>query len=149
MTHFILLLSKCMLLSGSVDADLHGANMRHFNLSGFALRDTNLRDTDLRSVNFTNADISGSDMKGANLDYSAWPLWCGSFDVTVDKRIFAQLCYHLCRLKIDDIDCNWAQEALSDIANLSHVVKHHGCPPIQTENPWNIQGNYGDNNDKT
>ena len=40
------------------------------------------------------ADLSGSDLRGSNLDYSAWPLWCGSLKAHVDDRIAIQLLYH-------------------------------------------------------
>jgi hypothetical protein len=51
---------------GGKKADLHGADLRGANL-----RDANLR--------------------GADLDFSCWPLWCGSRNVKVDARIAAQL----------------------------------------------------------
>ena len=67
----------------------------------------NLRGADLRG-----ADLEGADLKGANLDYSCWPLWCGSLGVRVCKRIAAQLAYHFCRLVCDDPEVIAAQNAL-------------------------------------
>lgn len=74
-----------------------------------------------------NADLQGADLRGANLcevdmDYAVWPLWCGSLGVVVDKRIFAQLAYHLCRVQVDDPECIAAQNDLVDIANQCHRV---------------------------
>ena len=43
------------------------------------------------------ADLSAANLRGTNLDYSVWPLWCGSLDVKIDKRIFCQLLYHALR----------------------------------------------------
>ncbi len=31
------------------------------------------------------------------MDFSAWPLWCGSLNVRIDVRIAAQLVYHAVR----------------------------------------------------
>ncbi|MFR3238493.1 MAG: pentapeptide repeat-containing protein [Acutalibacter sp.] len=72
----------------------------------------NLVEADLR-----RADLEGADLKGANLDYSCWPLWCGSLGVRVCKRIAAQLAYHFCRLVCDDPEVIAAQNALIPLAN--------------------------------
>lgn len=85
----------------------------------------NLRTADLRGVDLCDADLRGADLRGANLDYSCWPLWCGSLDVRVNKRIFAQLAYHLCRVIVDDEECKAAQEALYPIANQFHRVDEY------------------------
>ena len=36
-----------------------------------------------------------ADLNGADLDYSCWPLWCGSLGVHIDDRLAIQLLYHL------------------------------------------------------
>ena len=41
-----------------------------------------------------------ADLRGAYLDFSAWPLSCGSFGVKVDDRIVAQLLCHIARLDV-------------------------------------------------
>ena len=33
---------------------------------------------DLSNANLSSANLRGTDLRGANLDYSCWPLWCGS-----------------------------------------------------------------------
>lgn len=76
------------------------------------------------------ATLTGANLTGATLDYSCWPLWCGSLDVKVDKRIFAQLAYHLCRVIVDDEECKAAQEALYPIANQFHRVEECGRLPL-------------------
>ena len=81
-------------------------------------------------ANLTNADLRGASLRGADLDYSCWHLWCGSLDVKVDKRIFAQLAYHLCRVIVDDEECKAAQAALYPIANQFHRVKGCGRLPL-------------------
>ena len=45
-----------------------------------------LQDADLRGANLQGANLRGANLRGANLDYSCWPLWCGSLDVKVDRR---------------------------------------------------------------
>jgi len=57
---------------------------RQANLQGANLRGADLRDADLRRANLV----------GANIDYSAWPLWCGTKNVKVDTRIAEQLAGH-------------------------------------------------------
>ena len=76
---------------------------------------------DLRGANLWRADL-----RGANLDYSCWPLWCGSLDVRVCKRIAAQLAYHFCRLDCDDPEVIAAQNALIPLANRFHRVGECG-----------------------
>ena len=44
-----------------------------------------------------NADLRNADLSGANLDFSAFPLWCGGLDVHIDDRLAIQLLYHLVR----------------------------------------------------
>lgn len=51
---------------------------------------------DLYKANLSYADLSCADLVGANLDYSCWPLWCGSLKAQIDDRIAVQLLYHLC-----------------------------------------------------
>lgn len=78
------------------------------------------------------ADFRGANLIGANLDYSCWPLWCGSLrDVQIDKRIFAQLAYHLCRVIVDDDECKAAQKALYPIASQFHRADECGRLPLK------------------
>ena len=98
-------------------ADLTGVNLRGANLRGADLTGANLTGADLRGANFRNADL-----RGANLDFASWPLWCGSFDVKIDKRIAAQLAYHFCRVVCDDPEVIAVQSALKNLANQFHRV---------------------------
>ena len=43
------------------------------------------------------ADLRYADLSSANLDYSAFPLWCGGLDVHIDDKQATQLLYHLIR----------------------------------------------------
>ena len=91
----------------------------------------NLSDADLRGANLRDADLSGAylrdaDLRGANLDYSCWPLWCGSLDAKVDAKIARQIAYHFCRLACDDPQYIAARNALVDFANEFHRVDECG-----------------------
>lgn len=72
------------------------------------------------------ANLREADLRGADLDYSCWPLWCGSLDVKVDRRIAAQLCYHFCRLDCDDPAYLEARNAVLEFANTFHRVEECG-----------------------
>ena len=78
------------------------------NLQGADLRNTILRDSDLRS---------------ADLDYSCFPLWCGSEGIKLDRRLFLQLIAHICAVEVDDEECKKTQEYLMPLAKQSHVAK--------------------------
>ena len=107
-------------------ADLRIADLRGADLWRADLRGADLRGADLRGADLEGADLEGADLKGANLDYSCWPLWCGSLGVRVCKRIAAQLAYHFCRLVCDDPEVIAAQNALIPLANQFHRVDDCG-----------------------
>lgn len=46
------------------------------------------------------ADLCEVDLREANLDFSSWPLWCGSRNVKIDDRLVAQLLWHVTRLDV-------------------------------------------------
>ena len=78
---------------------------------------------DLRGSDLSGSNLIGSDLRGCDIDYACWPLWCGSFDVKVDKRIFTQLAYHLCKLDVDENEeLKQYQELLKPIANQFHRI---------------------------
>ena len=98
---------------GGIRADLKGANLRGAGLWGAVLRGADLRGADLR----------GADLRGADLDYSCFPLWCGSKGMIVDRRIAAQIAAHFCALECDDADYIAAREAILEFAQTSHRAK--------------------------
>ena len=107
-------------------ADLRGACLRGADLSEADLREADLREADPRSADLSGADLHGADLRGANIDYSCWPLWCGSLDVNVDTRIARQLAYHFCRLECDDPEYIRARNAIVDFANGFHRADECG-----------------------
>jgi hypothetical protein len=106
-------------------ADLRLANLSGADLSGADLRRADLRRADLRLANLIGADLSGADLIGANLiganlDFSCWPLWCGSKNVKVDARLAAQLFAHVCALDCDDPGYQATRNAVLAFAKTSH-----------------------------
>ena len=113
-------------------ANLKGANLADANLKRANLADANLERANLIGANLKGAKLKGANLKGANLDYSCWPLWCGSLcNMHIDRRIFAQLAYHICRVIVDDDECKAAQRALYPIANQFHRVNECGRLPLE------------------
>jgi uncharacterized protein YjbI with pentapeptide repeats len=94
---------SCANLSG---AKLRCANLDEANLRYANLHLANLRYANLYGANLIHTDLSGADLRSADLDYSAWPLWCGSAhsNIKVDKLIAAQLLYHACIIAQQHVD---------------------------------------------
>ena len=44
------------------------------------------------------ADLQDADLRGADLDFSCFPLWCGSFNAKFDDRLVKQLLAHIARI---------------------------------------------------
>lgn len=96
------------------------------------LREADLHGAYLHGADLHGADLRGADLRGADLDFSCWPLWCGSLDTVVDKRIAAQIAYHFCRLVCDDPGYIKARNAILDFANEFHHVGECGyLEPIE------------------
>jgi hypothetical protein len=72
------------------------------------------------------ADLTYADLTGADIDYSCWPLWCGSKNVKVDARIAAQLAAHFCVLDCDDKEYQKARKAVLKFAKTSHRAEELG-----------------------
>ena len=81
-----------------MDANLRVADLMDANLRVADLIDADLRGADLIGANLSGANLRGADLRGANLDYSCWPLWCGSLNAKGDNRLVRQLLYHTLRL---------------------------------------------------
>ena len=79
---------------------------------------------------------NGADLRGANVDFSCWPLWCGSLNVKIDKRIFCQLLYHTLRAgqSVDDQEVKKLFEIpeVVNLANQFHRVEE--CGKIEVKN---------------
>lgn len=112
--------------AGGERANFRMANLSGANLSGANLHGANLREANLCGANLYRANLRYANLHGANLDYSCWPLWCGSLYVKVDARIARQLAYHFCRLDCDDPEYLEARKAIAEFANGFHRVDECG-----------------------
>ena len=99
----------------------------------------NLRGANLRGANLRGANLRGADLRWADVDFSCWPLWCGSLDVKIDKRIFCQLLYHTLRAgqSVDDPEVKRLFEIpkVVNLANQFHRVDE--CGKIEVQNGKN------------
>ena len=107
-------------------ANLRGADLQNANLRGANLRGANLRDAELQNAELQNANLRDANLQNADLDFSCFPLWCGSLNMKVDKRIAIQLAYHFCRLVCNDEETKEMQSKLKDYANKFHRVDECG-----------------------
>ena len=113
-------------------ADLYGADLSGADLSGADLRGADLIYANLRGANLRGADLNGADLRGANIDYSAFPLWCGGLDVNIDDRIAIQLLYHLVRNVLyskntsEELKSLLSQKEIVKVANQFHRVDECG-----------------------
>ena len=112
-----------------LDYDLRGADLRGANLTDADLRGANLRGADLRGAN-----LRGANLRGANIDFSCYPLWCGSLGLKADKRLACQLAYHLCSMQCDDAEYIKMRNSILGFANKFHRVDECGeLKPIKEE----------------
>ena len=88
---------------------------------------------DLHEADLYGADLRWADLREADFDFSAFPMWCGSFNIICDKRLVAQLLYHLSRLDVRDCP-EWDElrhdPRLVALANQSHVITKHDLPEL-------------------
>lgn len=133
-----------------IGANLRSATLFDANLKNASLQDSDLRDTYLTNTNLDHANLyganlgraclSGAYLRGADLDYAAYPLWCGSLEVKIDKRLAAQLLYHaLCAMQScadePDVAAVLRSKACLKLANQFHRVGECGVilPPKQED----------------
>ena len=113
-----------------IDAETISAAVQNAVKSEANLRGADLRWADLRGANLRGADLRGADLSGADFDFSCWPLWCGSLNVKIDKRIFCQLLYHALRAgqSVDDPEVKRLFEIpeIVNLANKFHRVEECG-----------------------
>jgi hypothetical protein len=114
-------------------ADLCEANLRGADLREANLRGANLCRADLCEANLCRADLHGADLRGADLDFSCWPLWCGSKDVVVDARLAAQLAAHFCAISCDDPAYQKARSDILEFALTSNRAGELGLTEVRRE----------------
>lgn len=107
-----------------LDYDLRYADLRYANLKG----------ADLKGANLKGADLRYADLRGANIDFSCYPLWCGSLGLKADKRLACQLAYHLCSMQCDDTEFVKMRNSVLSFANQFHRADECGVlEPIEEE----------------
>lgn len=101
-------------------ADLKGADLKGANMQGTVLCGT---------------DLERADLKGANMDYSSWPLWCGSLKAKIDKRLACQLLYHTVRAmqSVDDDECRAVCNDPQVVALANQFHRAEECGKINIE----------------
>ena len=116
------------------DADLNGANLRGADLNGANLKGADLRYANLKGADLRGADLRYADLRGANIDFSCYPLWCGSLGLKADKRLACQLAYHLCSMQCDDTEFVKMRNSVLSFANQFHRADECGVlEPIEEE----------------
>lgn len=113
----------------------NGADLRWADLRWADLRGADLRGADLCWADLSGADLCDANLHRADLDYSCFPIWCGSLTVKIDKRVFCQLLYHTLRAgqSVDDPEVKklFAIPEVVALANQFHRVEE--CGKIKTE----------------
>lgn len=98
----------------------------------------NLSLANLGEADLSGANLHGADLRRADVDFSCWPLWCGSLNVKIDKPIFCQLIYHTLRAgqSVDDPEVKRLFEIpeIVDLANQFHRVDECGKIELKGEN---------------
>lgn len=116
-------------------ADLNSANLMGADLSNAKLIQATLSNANLNSAKLHMASLRNAKLRNANLDYSCLPLYCGSLNIKIDKRIACQLLYHALRAMQSVVD-EEVRAVLNDdkvlaLANQFHRVAE--CGKIEKE----------------
>ena len=106
--------------AGSMKLGIKAAISAGADLTGADLTGADLTGADLTGADLTGANLTDADLTRANLDFSVWPLWCGSNHVKVDARIAAQLAAHFCAVDCKDAGYQEARKAILKFALTSH-----------------------------
>lgn len=119
------------------ETDLYDATLSDSELVGTNFREANLRYANLFFANLRGAHLFDTSLYGANLDYSCFPLWCGSLTVKIDKRLFCQLLYHTLRagqsVNDPEVKALFAIPEVVALANKFHRVKECGRIKMESE----------------
>ena len=113
---------------GGKRANMQDANMQCADMQYANMQCANMQRTDMRHADMRSAKMQRTDMRGANIDYSAWPLCCGSLKAYVDDRIAIQLLYHTLSVVqyspyvSEDVKRTLLTRDVVDVANRFHRV---------------------------
>ena len=109
-----------------LDYNLSGADLSGADLSGADLRSADLSGADLSGADLRSANLRSADLRSADLDFSCLPLKCGGLRWKIDKRLAAQLTYHLCSMQCDDEEYLKMRNSILGFANQFHRVGECG-----------------------
>jgi uncharacterized protein YjbI with pentapeptide repeats len=114
------------------NTDLRGADFSSADFSGAYFRGANLERADISCADLRGADLrgayfSGADFSGANIDFSCWPLWCGSKNVKLDTCQKKQLLAHAFNVALDEFPGVLTQEQ-KDWLNGFHRIESGEFP---------------------
>lgn len=118
---------------GGQRANLQGANLWNASLQGADLRDADLQGANLWGADLWGANLHDADLRRADIDFSCWPLWCGSKGIKVDLCIVYQLLAHVACLACDEPEFNEIQKAIMPYAVKSHRARDLGLADADTE----------------
>ena len=96
-----------------------------------------LSDADLSDADLSMANLSMANLSRAEIDYSSFPLWCGSLDAQFDDRQIKQIAYHLVKAGLNSK--NTSEETkrqlrkIVDLANGFHRASECGKIIITNE----------------
>ena len=83
-------------------------------------------ENDGERANLRGSDLRSSDLSGSDIDFSCWPLWCGSKNVKVDLRIVYQLLAHVACLDCAEKEFVKIKKVIMPYAKKSHRAKDLG-----------------------
>ena len=96
-------------------------------------RETEFAPIDLTDADLTHADLTRANLADADLDFSGWPLWCGSLRLKTDERQRKQIAYHLASLFVHAENVTDEEKAIySAIATYANGFHRVGeCPKLE------------------
>jgi uncharacterized protein YjbI with pentapeptide repeats len=106
---------KLWLDSGKTEgerANLQCANLREANLQCANLREADLYGAYLRDADLRGADLREADLRRASLDFSCLSLSCGGLRIKADRRLVAQIAFHLAALDVSECEDAEVVEAM-------------------------------------
>ena len=82
-----------------------------------------------KRADLKDADLRSADLSNANLDFSSFPLWCGSFDIKDDGKLAKQLLGHIARLDVTDKKLSlWIEKIPKNYKN--NICKRHDVDEV-------------------
>ena len=73
-----------------------------------------------KEANLEGANLRGANLERVNIDFSCWPLWCGTKNVRVDIKIIRQLLAHVCCLDNTSKEYKEIKKLILPFAKKSH-----------------------------